>query len=150
ADGRTGLPLLVAYSLFPGYPGLFDVPVLTEQTEADLSIAPASWTGAAAAASWPGTGYFVTPALFAQLSGQHVTLALDFQSIAADPGEQLPGALGTIARIIGAADDAIDDVWASLVASPDASQLPSNRMRVVRPTHLAPLPGRAGDPPPTI
>jgi hypothetical protein len=141
--------LRLIYSLFPGYPGLYDIPVIDGAFATELALG-GQGTSNLMIHGWPGSGYFLAglplPASTAKLSlNLRAILAEDLPRADKDSTAALFGP-GSLARRLQAFDDATDD----LSSIGERSSLVNIGMRVVRPLPFGPFPGRQLRPTPTI
>ncbi len=144
------------YSMFPGYPAFYDIPVLSGVLSTDLPLMSGSASADDRVRAWPGSGFSFIPQDFKTLGlGDYCTIAVNLQNIALEEMQDLnfPLAAGFAPTLDGVRNLAngvtgfLEGLADTLV---DPAALLNVSMRLVRPLPLGTYPGRLYKPSPTI
>ena len=144
------------YSMFPGYPAFYDIPVLSGVLSTDLPLMSGRVSADDRVRAWPGSGFFFTPQDFKTLGlGNYCTIAVNLQNIAREELRDLnfplaDGFAPTLADVRNLANGGVGFLESLADRLADPAALLNVGMRVVRPLPLGAYPGRLYKPSPTI
>lgn len=146
------------YSLFPGYPGLYDVPVLTGVLSTDLPLMQGAADEDAMVKAWPGSGYFLVLNESLIEIPSYCSVMINMAEIAKEETVGLAEAAGVLSGGPTGPSGAIQKVLSGVTGTAtflsekveNVASLLNVGMRVVRPVPFGPFPGRLRHPPPTI